>query len=96
MLSFASDADIPPALLLALRSDEASAAEGDDGGVGSLGFHEIPPGLGRSAGAGPGRGPVPAGFSKAAILSRRDPGFGFGGGDGWSDMRSGGMVVVEF
>lgn len=76
MLSFASDADIPPAFL----SDGAGTfpADGDDGGDGTLGFHEIPPGLGRGAG-GPGAGP-PAGFSNAAILSRKDPGLGFGGG----------------
>ena len=57
------------------------AAAGEDGGVGTLGFHVAnPAGLGRTEGGGPG-GVVDAGFSNAAILSRREPTFGFGGVD---------------
>ena len=80
MLSLASDADIPPAL----AEGEACSVElaaGEDGGVGTLGFHVAnPPGLGRTVGGGPG-GVAEAGFSNAAILSRREPTFGFGGVD---------------
>jgi len=74
----ASDADIPPAFLSGIIpwSTEDPA---DDGGEGAFGFQDNPPGLGR--GAGPGPGPVvEEGFSNAAILSRNEPGLGFGGG----------------
>lgn len=81
MLSLASDADIPPAL----ADDDAASvlpADGDEGGDGTLGFQEEKPaGFGRGAGAGAGAA-ADADFSKAAILSRREPGFGFGGGEG--------------
>lgn len=77
---------MPPALggaVLALSTD----GFGESGGEGALGFQDWKPaGLGRGAG---GAGPAAADFSKAAILSRREPGFGLGGG-GWSDM----MVTV--
>jgi len=57
--------------------------EGEDGGEGTFGFQAL--GLGRGGG---GACPVDAGvvadadFSKAAILSRKEPGFGLGGSDG--------------
>jgi len=71
MLSTASDADIP----LVLRSNS-----GDCGGEGTFGFHDCRvEGFGRGAGAGGGAEPLLA-FSNAAILSRREPGFGFGDG----------------
>lgn len=78
MLSFASDADIPPAFFSPSALDL-----GDDGGDGGLGFQETPPGFGRGGG---GAGAADAlDFSKAAIRSRSDPGLGLGGGD-WSDI----------
>jgi hypothetical protein len=80
MLSLASDADIPPALAEGEACSVVPAA-GEDGGVGILGFHVAnPAGLGRTVGGGPG-GVADAGFSNAAILSRREPTFGFGGVD---------------
>lgn len=82
MLSFASDADIPPTFL----SDVAcSAPLGDDGGDGTLGFHNTPPGFGRGAGTGPGD-EFSVGFSNAAILSRSEPTLGFEDEAGVSDM----------
>lgn len=78
MLSFASDADIPPVFLS--TDGPLSTADGDDGGEGTLGFHCNPPGLGRGAVAGPGGGAAfPPGFSNAAILSRSELTLGFGG-----------------
>ena len=58
--------------------------EGEDGGEGTFGFQVAnPEGLGRGAGADcPVAAAGVADFSKAAILSRKEPGFGFGGGDG--------------
>lgn len=92
MLSLASDADIPP--IFAGGDDACSvdvvpvaAAGGEFGGDGTLGFQVAKPaGFGRGAGAGPGAGAADADFSKAAILSRSEPGFGFGGVAGWSDI----------
>jgi len=59
--------------------------EGEGGGEGTFGFQDAnPDGLGRGAGAGwlVGTGAVvEADFSNAAILSRKEPGFGLGGGD---------------
>lgn len=53
---------------------------GEDGGERGRGFQDAPPvGLGRGTGAGAGADAPPL-FSKAAILSRNDPGF-FGGSD---------------
>jgi hypothetical protein len=54
--------------------------EGEDGGDGTFGFQDAnPEGLGR--GAGGGLWPTDAGaVSNAAILSRKEPGLGFGGG----------------
>jgi hypothetical protein len=70
-------------------------ADGDDGGEGTLGFQaENPAGLGRTAGAWPGGGAADADFSNAAILSRRDPGFAFGGVDEVSDIFQRSVVVV--
>jgi len=79
MLSFASDADIPP--VLTVDGPCSLDADGEDGGEGALGFQdENPAGFGRTAGPGGGGAAVVDDFSNAAILSRRDPGFGFGGG----------------
>ena len=57
--------------------------EGEDGGDGAFGFQDAnPEGLGRGGGgACPADAVVVADFSKAAILSRKEPGFGLGGGD---------------
>lgn len=78
MLSFASEADIPPVL----RSTVEESPPGcTDDGDGALGFHDTGPGFGRGTGAGPGVETF-VGFSKAAILSRKEPGLGFAGGDG--------------
>lgn len=80
MLSFASDADIPPGFTAEGEACSVAPAEGDTGGDGALGFHDWnPAGLGRGAGAGAGAADV-ADFSNAAILSRSEPGFGFAGG----------------
>ena len=54
--------------------------DGEGGGEGCLGFHEIFPGLGRVGGGFDGGLDVEDCFSKAAILSRSEPIF-FGGGD---------------
>jgi hypothetical protein len=56
--------------------------EGEDGGDGTFGFQVAnPEGLGRGAGAlCPADAGAVAEFSNAAILSRKDPGFDFGGG----------------
>lgn len=71
MLSIASDADIP----LDLRS-----GSGECGGEGTFAFHDWRvEGFGRGAG-GAGGAALLLAFSKAAILSRREPGFGFGDG----------------
>ena len=82
MLSYASEADIPPVFF----SDAACSVEpGDDGGDGTLGFHETPPGFGR--GTDGGEFPAAAaGFSNAAILSRNEPTLGFVGEAVGSDM----------
>jgi hypothetical protein len=86
MLSLASDADMPP--IFAGGDDAAcsvdgvavAAADGELGGDGTLGFQVAKPaGFGRGAGAGAGAGADDADFSKAAILSRSEPTFGFGG-----------------
>ena len=50
-----------------------------------MGFQPILPGFGRTGG-GLGAADDEAGFSKAAIRSRREPGLGFVGGV--SDMRN--------
>lgn len=93
ILSLASDADIPP--IFAGGGDDAcsadvvavAGADGEVGGDGTLGFQVAKPaGFGRGPGAGPGAGADDADFSKAAILSRSEPGFGFGGVAGWSDI----------
>ena len=81
MLSLASEADIDPVDL----NEEGVALstlleEGDDGGDGAFGFQEANPcGFGRGTGAGPTGVDAVADFSKAAILSRMEPGFGLGG-----------------
>lgn len=83
MLSFASEADIPPIGFLSgtwERSGEDADALGGEDGDGALGFQASPPGFGRGAGAGRSTGVEAGLFSNAAILSRREPGFGFGGG----------------
>lgn len=57
--------------------------EGEEGGDGPFGFQEAnPEGLGRIAGGGlwPADAGAVAEDSKAAILSRKEPGFGF-----WED-----------
>jgi hypothetical protein len=54
---------------------------GEEGGEWALGFHDTAPDFGRVGGPGTG---AKDGFSKAAILSRREPGLGFGGV--WSDI----------
>lgn len=81
MLSFASEADIPPRTFLSRGGDDADACVDSEGGAGdtALGFHVAPPaGLGRGTGAGPAGA---AGlFSNAAILSRKEPTFGLVGG----------------
>lgn len=71
-------------LLLSLLWVGESAPEGGDGGDGATGFHDTPPGLGRGGG-GTLAGTEAAGFSNAAILSRREP--SFLGGVRWSAMR---------
>ena len=79
MLSLASDADIPAALDVEAACS-VLPADGDSGGVGALGFQDAKPaGFGRGAGAG-AWGAEDADFSNAAILSRNEPGLGFGGG----------------
>ena len=79
MLSLASAADIVPDEREAVLSRVLE--EGEDGGDGTFGFQDAnPEGLGRGAGTCPVEGTV-ADFSKAAILSRKEPGFGLGGGD---------------
>ena len=85
MLSLASEADIAP---IAFNEGEAARSvdleEGEDGGdgTGTVGFQEALP-VGRGAG---GLWTVDAGVeevSKAAILSRKEPGLGlWGGGEG--------------
>ena len=76
MLSLASALDIE---LFAGTTRSLSLFDGEDGGEGCLGFHEIFPGLGRVGGGLDGAVVVDC-FSKAAILSRSEPIF-FGGGD---------------
>ena len=94
MLSFASDADIPPIFTEDELLCSVLPAAGEDGGEGTLGFQVAnPAALGRTAGGGPGAADE-AGFSNAAILSRRDPTFGFGGVEGVSDIVQRSLVVV--
>ena len=84
MLSFASLADMPPDFFSSW-SVFSVAVEGGEGGVG---FQAIFPGLGRTGG-GLAAEVDEAGFSKAAIRSRREPGLGFAaGGCGGSDMEN--------
>lgn len=80
MLSIASETDIPVVLGGFLSPDGTCSGE-DAGGDGALGFHWRPLGLGRGGGGPDVVGPDVALFSNAAILSRRELGFGFGGGD---------------
>lgn len=77
ILSFASEADIPPPDFCSrLTEDSSVGAAGESGGVGCFGFHETwPPGFGRGATDGGALDGVD--FSKAAIRSRKEPGFGF-------------------
>jgi len=76
MLSLASALDME---LFAGMTRSLSLFDGEEGGEGCLGFHEIFPGLGR-VGGGLDGAVVEDCFSKAAILSRSEPIF-FGGGD---------------
>lgn len=74
---------MPPDLGDGWSAPPAVDADGEEGGEGCLGFHVANPaglGLGGGGVAGPGAAAPP--FSKAAILSRREPGFGLTGGDG--------------
>ena len=84
MLSLASEADIAP---VALNGGEAAWSvvleDGEVGGDCAFGFQDAnPEGLGRGAGGGlwPADGGAEAEDSKAAILSRKEPGLGF-----WED-----------
>lgn len=79
MLSLASDADIVPAFNDGEAAWSMVLEEGEDGGDGTFGFQDAnPDGLGRGGG---GLCSTDAGaVSNAAILSRKEPGLGFGGG----------------
>lgn len=76
ILSLASAVDME---LFAGVTRSLSLFDGEDGGEGCFGFHEMFPGLGRVGGGDDVLG-VEDCFSKAAILSRSEPIF-FGGGD---------------
>ena len=77
MLSLASELDME---LFAGEGRSLSLFDGEGGGEGCFGFHEMFPGLGRTGGGLDGGLDVEDCFSKAAILSRSEPIF-LGGGD---------------
>jgi len=77
MLSLASVEDIE---LFEGVVRSLSLFDGEGGGEGCFGFHEMFPGLGRVGGGLDGVFDAEDCFSKAAILSRSEPIF-FGGGD---------------
>lgn len=83
----ASDADMPAGLGGAeVDGGSATVAGGEPGGEGGFGFHVAKPaGLGRGGGGAEAVVEVED-FSNAAILSRKEPGFGFAGGGDWSDI----------
>jgi hypothetical protein len=87
MLSRASETD-KPLEDFPLRSSDDPASPTGCCGEGGRGFHATGPGLGRGCDGTGGvcGGVVALVVSKAAILSRRDPGFGFGLSE--SDIRT--------
>ncbi|KAJ7858177.1 hypothetical protein B0H13DRAFT_2672610 [Mycena leptocephala] len=72
-----------PASLLLLAPAPPAKAGVSAGGLGGLGFYEMPPaGLGRKGGGARVGSVLVLGFSKAAMRSCSEPGLGCGGGGG--------------